>query len=515
MKKNKEVKRVAITPAAEAMEQEELRQAERGQAIRRNPLTQEIASDGKVSTAAMTELLDRDYQYGFNDGEVGLLKLDKGISPSVVRQISAIKKEALWMTDFRLKAYEKFVSMPMPGFGPDLSGINFDEIFYYLRPSERAESDWDQVPEKIKDTFDKLGLQEAEQKHLGGIATQYESEMVYHKINKELEDLGIIFLDTDSGLHEHPDLFRKYFGKLVPVGDNKFSALNSAVWSGGSFIYVPKGVKVTQPLQSYFRINSERMGQFERTLIIVDEGADLHYVEGCTAPNYSTDALHAAVVEIYVEKGGRCRYTTIQNWSDNVYNLVTKRASCAENAQMEWIDGNIGSKVTMKYPTCYLRGEGAKGTTISIAVADKNQTQDAGSRMIHLAPNTSSTVISKSLARNGGNATYRGTIEHGRKAFGARSNVECDTLILDGDSRSDTLPTNRINNGRTFFQHEATVSKISEEQLFYLMSRGISEERATEMIIMGFIEPFTRELPMEYAIELNQLMKLDMSNSVG
>lgn len=514
MKKNDEVKRVAITPEAEAKEQRE-RQAPK-QGIRPNPLAPPTASTSdKVSEAEMTEMLDRSYQYGFSDGDVGVLKLDKGISASVVRQISAIKKEDLWMTDFRLKAYEKFVSMPMPSFGPDLSDIDFDEIFYYLKPSDRAESDWDMVPEKIKDTFDKLGLQEAEQKHLGGIATQYESEVVYHKINKELSDLGVIFLDTDSGLREHPELLKKYFGKLVPVGDNKFAALNSAVWSGGSFIYVPPGVKLTQPLQSYFRINSEYMGQFERTLIIVDEGADLHYVEGCTAPTYSTDSLHAAIVEIYVEKGGRCRYTTIQNWSDNVYNLVTKRATCAEGASMEWIDGNLGSKITMKYPTIYLRGEGAKGTTVSIAVADKGQIQDAGTRMLHLAPNTSSTIISKSIARNGGNATYRGTVEHRPQAFGARTNVECDTLILDGESKSDTLPTNRINNGRSFFQHEATVSKISEEQLFYLMSRGISEERATEMIIMGFIEPFTRELPMEYAIELNQLMKLDMSNSVG
>lgn len=515
MKKNETVKRVAITAAAE--EKERLEQSKPRKEIRPNPLApaSEKSNADKVSTAEMTELLDRSYQYGFNDGEVGLLKLDKGISADVVRQISAIKKEELWMTEFRLKAYEKFSQMPMPSFGPDLSGVDFDEIYYYIKPSEKAESDWENVPEKIKDTFDKLGLQEAEQKYLGGIATQYESEMVYHKINQELADLGVIFLDTDSGLREHPELFKKYFGKLVPVGDNKFAALNSAVWSGGSFIYVPKGVKLTQPLQSYFRINSERMGQFERTLIIVDEGADLHYVEGCTAPNYSNDALHAAIVEIYVEKGGRCRYTTIQNWSDNVYNLVTKRASCAEDAQMEWIDGNLGSKVTMKYPTVYLRGARAKGTTVSIAVADENQIQDAGSRMIHLAPDTSSTVISKSIARNGGNATYRGTIEHSAKAVGARTNVECDTLILDAASKSDTLPTNRINNGKTFFQHEATVSKISEEQLFYLMSRGISEERATEMIIMGFIEPFTRELPMEYAIELNQLMKLDMSDSVG
>lgn len=538
MKKNKEIKRVAITPRAEAAEATERRET-LGEGLRPSPLfaaeIKELQSETPVSPAPvspagaddearepdvvsaekMKELLNRDYAYGFNDGDVGLFRLDKGISEEVVRQISKIKGEDEWMMNFRLSAFRSFERMPMPSFGPDLSDIRFEDIYYYLKPSEKAESSWDQVPDKIKETFTKLGLQDAEQKYLSGVATQYESEVVYHNVNKELEDLGVIFLDTDSGLREHPELFKKYFGKLVPPADNKFAALNSAVWSGGSFIYVPKGVKVPKPLQSYFRINSEKMGQFERTLIIVDEGADLHYVEGCTAPNYSTDALHAAVVEIFVEKGGRCRYTTIQNWSDNVYNLVTKRAQCMEDASMEWIDGNLGAKVTMKYPACYLRGRGARGTTISIAVADQNQTQDAGSRMIHMAPDTSSTIISKSLARNGGNATYRGTVEHSPEAKGARSSVECDTLILDRQSKSDTLPTNRINTGDSFFQHEATVSKISEEQLFYLMSRGLSEAQATEMIIMGFIEPFTRELPMEYAIELNQLMKLDMSESVG
>ncbi len=476
---------------------------------------QPSATRDSVSTTEMEALLDRDYAYGWDDGEVGLFRFEKGISESVVAKISELKGEGDWMRDFRLKSYQQFCKLPMPNFGPDLSAIDFDDIYYYLKPSERAEDDWNQVPEKIKDTFDKLGIPEAEKKHLDGVATQYESEVVYHKISEELKQLGVIFLDTDSGLREHPEIFKKYFGKLVPPGDNKFAALNSAVWSGGSFIYVPKGVKVPRPLQSYFRINSEKMGQFERTLIVVDEGADLHYVEGCTAPKHSTDALHAAVVEIFVEKGGRCRYTTIQNWSDNIYNLVTKRASCAEDASMEWIDGNLGAKVTMKYPACYLRGRGAKGTTVSIAVADRKQTQDAGCRMLHLAPETSSTIISKSLARNGGNATYRGTVDYAPQAKNCRSNVECDTLILDPRSKSDTLPVNRINNGSGFFQHEATVSRISEEQLFYLMSRGLTEEQATEMIIMGFIEPFTRELPMEYAIELNQLMKLDMSDSVG
>ena len=468
-----------------------------------------------VGPDEMAHMLDRSYAYGFNDGEVGLYRFDKGISEAVVRRISQIKGEDPWMLNFRLKAFKTFQSLPMPSFGPDLSAIDFNEIYYYLKPSQGAESSWEKVPEKIKDTFAKLGLQDAEKKYLSGIATQYESEVVYHKVNQELADLGVIFLDTDTGLREYPELFHKYFGKLVPPGDNKFAALNSAVWSGGSFIYVPKGVKVPKPLQSYFRINSENMGQFERTLIIVDEGADLHYVEGCTAPVYSTDSLHAAVVEIFVEKNARCRYTTIQNWSDNVYNLVTKRSSCMENASMEWVDGNLGAKVTMKYPACYLRGRGAKGSTISIAVADEGQIQDAGSRMIQLAPDTSATIISKSLARNGGNATYRGTVEQSPEAVGSRAHVECDTLILDRQSKSDTLPVNRINNGNTFFEHEATVSKISEEQVYYLMSRGLSEAEANEMIIMGFIEPFTRELPMEYAIELNQLMKLDMSESVG
>lgn len=534
MKKNESVKRVALTERAEANEALE-KQAKAIRPIGGEALsigTKALSSDSVphddhdhltpggeeedlVSQEEVEALLDQDYAYGFNDGDVAVLRLDKGINEEIVRQISQIKGEDEWMLDFRLKSYRSFSQMPMPSFGPDLSDIDFDDICYYLKPSDRPETSWDEVPDKIKNTFNKLGIPEAEQKYLSGVATQYESEVVYHKVNEELEALGVIFLDTDSAYRQHPELFRKYFGKLVPPADNKFSALNSAVWSGGSFIYVPKGVKVPKPLQSYFRINSEKMGQFERTLIIVDEGADLHYVEGCTAPNYSTDALHAAVVEIFVEKGGRCRYTTIQNWSDNVYNLVTKRAVCEEDASMEWIDGNLGAKVTMKYPACYLKGRGARGTTVSIAIADEGQTQDAGSRMIHLAPETSSTIISKSLARNGGNATYRGTVEHAPNAKGARSNIECDTLLLDEASKSDTLPTNRIQTGDTFFQHEATVSKISEDQLFYLMSRGLSEEQASEMIIMGFIEPFTRELPMEYAIELNQLMKLDMSNSVG
>ncbi len=466
------------------------------------------------SPEELSERLDRGYQYGFRDEVADVKRMPPGINEDVVREISKIKGEPEWMTEKRVAAYQQFERMPMPSFG-HIGEIDFQKITYYVRSSEQSASDWEEVPEKIKDTFEKLGIPQAEKEHLAGVTTQYESEVVYHKIQEDLEELGVIFLDTDTALKEHPELFKRYFGRLVPPTDNKFAALNSAVWSGGSFIYVPKGVKVPRPLQSYFRINSERMGQFERTLIIVDEGADLHYIEGCTAPNYSSDSLHAAIVEIFVEKGGRCRYTTIQNWSDNVYNLVTKRASAAENAQVEWIDGNIGSRLTMKYPAIYLKGEGAKGTTVSIAVAGRNQCQDAGSRMIHLAPDTSSSIISKSIARQGGNAIYRGTVDFGPKALNSRAHVECDTLILDEESRSDTLPTNRIQNGESSLEHEATVSKISEEQLFYLMSRGLSEAQATEMIVMGFLEPFTRELPMEYAIELNQLMKLDMSASVG
>lgn len=456
-----------------------------------------------------------EYQYGFNDGDVGVLRLDRGINESIVKQISKIKEEPEWMTEFRLDSYRKFVDTPLPTWGGDLTKIDFDEMYYYLKPSDRSETSWDDVPEKIKDTFNKLGLPEAEQKYLAGVATQYESEMVYHSIHKELSDLGVIFCDPETALKEHPELFKKYFSKLVAIDDNKFASLNSAVWSGGSFIYVPKGVKIDQPLQSYFRINSENMGQFERTLIIVDEGADLHYVEGCTAPTYSTDSLHAAVVEIFVEKGGRCRYTTIQNWSDNVYNLVTKRAICEEGASMEWIDGNLGAGLTMKYPAVILKGDYSRGTTISIAVAGANQHQDAGAKMIHLGKHTSSTIISKSVSRKGGNVTYRGIVDHGVNADYAHSNIECDTLILDELSKSDTIPYNRIKNGTATLEHEAKVSKVSEEQLFYLMSRGLTEEKATEMIVLGFVEPFTRELPMEYAVELNQLLKMEMEGSIG
>ena len=439
----------------------------------------------------------------------------KGLNEEIIRSISKYKNEPEWMLDFRIKSYKKFLELKNPSWGPDLSFINFDEFTYFLRASERAETSWDEVPVEIKETFEKLGIPEAERNYLAGVSTQFESEVVYHNTQKELEDLGVIYVDTDTALREHPELVKKYFGTVIPYSDNKYAALNSAVWSGGSFIYVPKGVRVDKPLQSYFRINSDQMGQFERTLIIVDEGAYVNYVEGCTAPVYSKDSLHAAIVEIIVEKDATCRYTTIQNWSTNVINLVTKRAFVYENGHMEWIDGNIGSNVNMKYPSCVLLGEKAKGTTISIAFAGKGQIQDAGAKMIHVAPNTTSTIISKSISRGGGSVNYRGKVDFGKKAKGAKAHVECDTIILDDYSFSDTIPTNVVKNSDVFLEHEATVSKISEEQLFYLMSRGLTEEQATEMIVMGFIEPFAKELPMEYAIELNQLIKLEMEGSIG
>ena len=459
--------------------------------------------------------LNEEYKYGFKDEDISVFKTQKGLSEEVIREISKIKNEPEWMLEFRLKAYEKFLELDNPSWGPDLSEIDFSEYTYYIRPSDKIGTTWEEVPETIKDTFDRLGIPEAEKKFLAGVHTQYESEVVYSNMLKEVEEKGVIFLDTDSGLRLYPDLFKEYFAKVVSYADNKYAALNSAVWSGGSFIYVPKGVKLEKPLQSYFRINSESMGQFERTLIIVDEGADVHYVEGCTAPTYSKDSLHAAVVEIYVKANGKCRYSTVQNWSSNILNLVTKRAYVEEYGAMEWIDGNIGSHITMKYPACVLDGEYARGMCISIAVAGENQIQDAGAKMIHLAPYTSSNIVSKSLSRNGGAVNYRGLVRHGKNALYAKSKIECDTLILDKISRSDTVPTNANENNTSTIEHEATVSKISEEQLFYLMSRGLTKSQATEMIVMGFLEPFTRELPMEYAVELNQLLKLDMSDSIG
>ena len=458
---------------------------------------------------------DAEYKYGFKDADQTIVSTGKGLSEEVVREISKLKGEPEWMLEYRLKSLKAFYDAKLPEFGPDLSNLDYDSYTYFNRVAKKESQDWDEVPETVKNTFNKLGIPEAEQKYLAGVSTQYESEVVYHNMLKEIEEKGVIFLSTDMGLKLYPELFKKYFGSVVPFKDNKFSALNGAVWSGGSFIYVPKGVHLDKPLQSYFRINNEKSGQFERTLIIVDEGADVHYVEGCTAPIYSKESLHAAVVEIIIHKNAKCRYSTVQNWSNNIVNLVTKRALCYENAQMEWIDGNIGSQLNMKYPACILAGEGAKGTCISVAVAGKGQYQDAGARMIHLAPNTTSTIISKSIVKNGGVANYRGTVRHMGTAKNCRSHVECDTLILDNTSRSDTIPNNDVRNNTSYIEHEATVSKISEDQLFYLMSRGISEKEATNMIVMGFIEPFSRELPMEYAVELNQLIKMDMEGSVG
>lgn len=461
-------------------------------------------------------LLSQDeYKYDFKDEDISIFNTGKGLSEDVVRQISLAKNEPDWMLELRLKAFKKFEEMPLPSFGPDLSDIDFNDFVYYKKSTEKVEKDWNEVPETIKNTFEKLKIPESEQKFLAGVSTQYESEVVYHNMLKEVESKGVIFYDTDTALKKCPDLFRKYFGKIVSYADNKFAALNTAVWSGGSFIYVPKNVKLDKPLQSYFRINSEMMGQFERTLIICDEGSDLHYVEGCTAPKYSNDSLHAAVVEIFVEKNAKCRYSTVQNWSSNILNLVTKRSLVKENGLMEWIDGNIGSHINMKYPACILAGEQAKGVCISIAVGSFKQIQDAGAKMIHLAPHTSSTIISKSLARTGGKVNYRGMVSMSKNADYCRAKVECDTLILDDLSSSDTIPTNIISNSTSYIEHEATVSKISQEQLFYLMSRGLSEADATQMIILGFIEPFTRELPMEYAVELNQLLKINMEGAIG
>lgn len=456
-----------------------------------------------------------EYGYGFQDDIEPVIKFDKGLTEDVVRQISALKQEPDWMLKKRLEAYHYFKDAPMPNFGPDLSEVDFDSYTYYLRASERMETSWEDVPDAIRNTFDRLGIPEAEAKFLSGVATQYDSEMVYHNMIQEAKDKGVVFLDMDSGLKEYPELVRKYFSTLVPHSDNKFAALNTAVWSGGTFIYVPKNTKLDKPLQSYFRINEESMGQFERTLIIVDEGADVHYVEGCTAPIYSKNSMHAAVVEIFVHEHAKCRYTTIQNWSANVYNLVTKRSVVDAGGMMEWIDGNIGAFKTMKYPSCVLRGKGARGLTISIAVAGKGQVQDTGAKMIHLAPHTQSTIISKSVSRNGGEVNYNGLVRHSKEAKYAKTKVECDTLVLDEFSKSDTMPVNIVSNKYSVVEHEAAVSKISEDELFYLMSRGLSEEEAAETIILGFLEPFTRELPMEYAVELNQLMKLEMEGSVG
>ncbi|MGA1081568.1 MAG: Fe-S cluster assembly protein SufB [Candidatus Nanopelagicales bacterium] len=456
------------------------------------------------------------YEYGWHDVDPAGESAKRGLNEAVVRDISAKKSEPAWMLERRLKGLELFGKKPLPNWGADLTGIDFDNIKYFVRSTEKQATSWDELPDEIKNTYDRLGIPEAEKQRLiAGVAAQYESEVVYHKIREDLEEQGVIFLDTDTGLREHEDIFKEYFGSVIPVGDNKFAALNTAVWSGGSFVYVPKGVHVEIPLQAYFRINTENMGQFERTLIIVDEDAYVHYVEGCTAPIYSSDSLHSAVVEIIVKKGGRCRYTTIQNWSNNVYNLVTKRAVAHEGATMEWIDGNIGSKVTMKYPAVWLTGEHAKGETLSVAFAGAGQHQDAGAKMVHAAPNTSSAIISKSVARAGGRTSYRGLIQVDEGAFNAKTTVKCDALLVDDNSRSDTYPYIDCREDDVSMGHEATVSKVSEDQLFYLMQRGMNEDEAMAMIVRGFVEPIARELPMEYAIELNRLIELQMEGSVG
>ncbi len=470
-----------------------------------------------MTTTAHPELegLGR-YKYGWADSDVAGATAKRGLSEAVVREISALKNEPEWMLDMRLRGLKFFYRKPMPTWGADLSTIDFENIKYFVRSTEKQAATWDDLPAEIKNTYDKLGIPEAEKQRLiAGVAAQYESEVVYHKIREDLEEQGVIFLDTDTALREHPDLFREYYGTVIPPGDNKFAALNTSVWSGGSFIYVPPGVHVEIPLQAYFRINTENMGQFERTLIIVDEGAYVHYVEGCTAPIYSTDSLHSAVVEIIVKKNARCRYTTIQNWSNNVYNLVTKRATAAEGATMEWVDGNIGSKITMKYPAIYLMGEHAKGETLSIAFAGEGQHQDAGAKMVHCAPRTSSSIISKSVARGGGRTSYRGLIEVQDGADHSKSTVKCDALLIDTVSRSDTYPYVDIREDDVEMAHEATVSKVTDDQLFYLMSRGLNEDEAMAMIVRGFVEPIARELPMEYALEMNRLIELQMEGSVG
>ncbi|MFI7543311.1 Fe-S cluster assembly protein SufB [Actinoplanes sp. NPDC049599] len=456
------------------------------------------------------------YEYGWADADTAGATAQRGLSEAVVRNISALKSEPQWMLDLRLKGLRLFDRKPMPNWGADLTGIDFQNIKYFVRSTEKQAATWDDLPADIKNTYDKLGIPEAEKQRLvSGVAAQYESEVVYHKIREDLEEQGVLFLDTDTALREHEDIFKEYFGTVIPVGDNKFAALNTSVWSGGSFIYVPKGVHVDIPLQAYFRINTENMGQFERTLIIVDEGAYIHYVEGCTAPIYSSDSLHSAVVEIIVKKNARCRYTTIQNWSNNVYNLVTKRATCEEGATMEWVDGNIGSKVTMKYPAVYMTGPHAKGEVLSVAMAGEGQHQDAGAKMVHAAPHTSSTIISKSIARGGGRTSYRGLVQVMEGSHHSASTVKCDALLVDTISRSDTYPYVDIREDDVSMGHEATVSKISDDQLFYLMSRGLTEDEAMAMIVRGFIEPIAKELPMEYALELNRLIELQMEGAVG
>ncbi len=467
--------------------------------------------------AVKVEDIKTDYKYGFHDPDQYSFKSKRGLTREVVEQISAFKNEPDWMRQFRLRALDIFLRKPMPTWpAADLSVIDFDNIFYYVRPQENtAEKSWDDVPTYIKDTFDKLGIPEAERKFLAGVSAQYESEVVYHSIREDLQKQGVVFLDMDSGLREYPDLVKEYFATVIPAADNKFSALNSAVWSGGSFIYVPKNTEVEIPLQAYFRINTENMGQFERTLIIADEGSRVHYIEGCTAPVYSSDSLHSAVVELVAKKGAHIRYTTIQNWSNNVYNLVTKRAVAYEDATVEWVDGNLGSKVTMKYPAVYLLGPRARADILSVAFAGAGQTQDAGGKVVHVAPDTTSTITSKSISKDGGRAAYRGLLKVAHGAERAKSFVRCDALLLDQRSRSDTYPSIEIDEEQVDIGHEATVSKVSDEQLFYLQSRGLTEIEAKTLIVNGFFEAFTKELPMEYAVELNRLLALQMEGSIG
>jgi len=473
-----------------------------------------MSTTADEQAATIAELSN--YEYGWRDTDSAGQSARRGLNEDVVRDISTKKGEPEWMLDLRLKGLRLFDKKPMPAWGSDLTGIDFDNIKYFVRSTEKQATSWEDLPEDIKNTYDRLGIPEAEKQRLvAGVAAQYESEVVYHKIREDLEEQGVLFLDTDTGLREYEDMYREYFGSVIPVGDNKFAALNTAVWSGGSFIYVPKGVHVDIPLQAYFRINTENMGQFERTLIIVDEDAYVHYVEGCTAPIYSSDSLHSAVVEIVVKKGARCRYTTIQNWSTNVYNLVTKRAIAHEGATMEWVDGNLGSKVTMKYPAVWMTGPHARGETLSIAFAGEKQHQDAGAKMVHAAPHTSSSIVSKSVARGGGRTSYRGLVQVHEGAHHSKSTVKCDALLVDDISRSDTYPYVDVREDDVSMGHEATVSKVSEDQLFYLMSRGLDEDEAMAMIVRGFVEPIARELPMEYALELNRLIELQMEGAVG
>jgi len=460
--------------------------------------------------------IKEDYPYGFHDSDANYsFKSGKGLSKETVEQISEMKSEPQWMRDLRLKALDVFWSKPQPKWGGELDALDYNDIRYFMKASDRQGKTWDDVPAEIKNTFDKLGIPEAERKFLAGVGAQYDSEVVYHSLREDLQQKGVIFVDTDTAVRDYPDLVREYFGTIIPSHDNKFAALNSAVWSGGSFVYIPCGVTVDIPLQAYFRINAESMGQFERTLIIVEEGAQVHYVEGCTAPIYTSESLHSAVVEVIVKKGGRCRYTTIQNWASNIFNLVTKRAVAYEDSLMEWVDGNLGSRLTMKYPAVHMRGKGARGEILSIAFAGRGQHQDAGGKVVHEAPYTSSRIISKSISKNGGRASYRGLLKVASGAKGSKSNVVCDALILDAQSRSDTYPYIEIDEDDVKIGHEASVSKIGEEQLFYLMSRGLSEAEASTMIVSGFIEPLVRELPMEYAVEMNKLIQLQMEGSVG